>query len=566
MKLKCEVIQDLLPLYHDQVCSRETKELVEEHLLTCPTCREYLQSMDEELKLGDPAEAIKPLRDMSKRIKRMKTLAFSFGLLVAAVVIFILWAGFAKYSEFVGYLLHLTKRSLILVLPLFAIAVPVVLVLRKQFQKRNQVFPWGKTVSWLLLFGWAAAYLFATVFQGGYGCRNWNLQPFLMLREALNRFTPQLILNLFLNIGVFMPFGILMPILFRRQRKWRWALLTAVLTGMGFELLQLITAQGICDVDDVLMDTLGAMLGWSATMLVLSFKNGEKAKSLRYLTVPVGAILAVAAIFGSYYLKPYGNFPEGPAKWVDLKSVAWEKTGDFDGTSEKSAPVYRVGRITREQSEQFAMDFAARLGIQFNDVMYYDSMIIYGDRRGEGGFLNVYYQDGSWDYSPGNLTGASYDDPMEEQDRLLDYLGKLGVSVPESAEITGEDMEGPAPVVRIRILRDYDGKALRHGEIICRFFQREDHCELMEINNRVFTLEAAGHERIIGENQAYNLLVEGKSFHGKEWDGRTLTFSVSRPELDWQTDTKGFFQPVYRFTLTNKDNGRQFIDYVPALK
>lgn len=39
MKYLCEVIRDLLPLYKDQVCSEESKKIVEEHLRECETCK-----------------------------------------------------------------------------------------------------------------------------------------------------------------------------------------------------------------------------------------------------------------------------------------------------------------------------------------------------------------------------------------------------------------------------------------------------------------------------------------------------------------------------------------------
>ena len=40
MKVSCDVIQDLLPLYTDQAASADTVALVEEHLASCPACRE----------------------------------------------------------------------------------------------------------------------------------------------------------------------------------------------------------------------------------------------------------------------------------------------------------------------------------------------------------------------------------------------------------------------------------------------------------------------------------------------------------------------------------------------
>ena len=43
MKVSCDVIRDLLPLYTDQAASADTVALVEEHLASCPACREELR-------------------------------------------------------------------------------------------------------------------------------------------------------------------------------------------------------------------------------------------------------------------------------------------------------------------------------------------------------------------------------------------------------------------------------------------------------------------------------------------------------------------------------------------
>lgn len=41
MKLNCEIVQDLLPLYEDGVCSESSRAAVEEHLRDCKTCQNY---------------------------------------------------------------------------------------------------------------------------------------------------------------------------------------------------------------------------------------------------------------------------------------------------------------------------------------------------------------------------------------------------------------------------------------------------------------------------------------------------------------------------------------------
>ncbi len=47
MKMDCEVIRDLLPLYADQACSEQSRALVNEHLLDCADCRDMLQRIKE---------------------------------------------------------------------------------------------------------------------------------------------------------------------------------------------------------------------------------------------------------------------------------------------------------------------------------------------------------------------------------------------------------------------------------------------------------------------------------------------------------------------------------------
>lgn len=76
------------------------------------------------------------------------------------------------------------------------------------------------------------------------------------------------LLNIILNILLFIPFGYLLPSLFPRLRWWQ-----VVLLGLAFslciELLQLITKLGYADVDDLINNTLGAAIGWLCYKLIL---------------------------------------------------------------------------------------------------------------------------------------------------------------------------------------------------------------------------------------------------------------------------------------------------------
>ena len=45
MNKECEIVRDLLPLYADDVCSPTSREIIDEHLRTCPDCAGYLKEI-----------------------------------------------------------------------------------------------------------------------------------------------------------------------------------------------------------------------------------------------------------------------------------------------------------------------------------------------------------------------------------------------------------------------------------------------------------------------------------------------------------------------------------------
>ncbi len=45
MKYNCEVVQDLLPLYVDNICSMQSREIVDAHIEECPRCKEQLTAL-----------------------------------------------------------------------------------------------------------------------------------------------------------------------------------------------------------------------------------------------------------------------------------------------------------------------------------------------------------------------------------------------------------------------------------------------------------------------------------------------------------------------------------------
>lgn len=68
-KISCNIIRDILPLYLDDVVSDETKQMVEEHLQSCASCREEAASMKKDVIL--PASKSQRFEE-ARVIKRIK--------------------------------------------------------------------------------------------------------------------------------------------------------------------------------------------------------------------------------------------------------------------------------------------------------------------------------------------------------------------------------------------------------------------------------------------------------------------------------------------------------------
>ena len=86
MKLSCKVIEDMLPMYFDKVCSEESSLLIEEHLKDCPYCSHILSELRSDIDMHQKnVDDIKPLKKIQKSYKKMKT-----HWLIAIVVILLL--------------------------------------------------------------------------------------------------------------------------------------------------------------------------------------------------------------------------------------------------------------------------------------------------------------------------------------------------------------------------------------------------------------------------------------------------------------------------------------------
>ena len=100
-RLDHDIAQDLLPLYHDGVCSERSRAAVEEHLQTCGVCRAALAAMDAPLPEAEKtaAEDAAAVKKISSEWKKGKRRAWWKGALIAAAVCAVLMGGWLAATQ-----------------------------------------------------------------------------------------------------------------------------------------------------------------------------------------------------------------------------------------------------------------------------------------------------------------------------------------------------------------------------------------------------------------------------------------------------------------------------------
>ena len=90
MDKTCSIVQDLLPLYEEDMLREETKEFVDGHLAQCAACRAELDALKADVTPA-PVSA-QPLRDLKRQLRRRKLTAV---LLAVTLALTLATAGFA---------------------------------------------------------------------------------------------------------------------------------------------------------------------------------------------------------------------------------------------------------------------------------------------------------------------------------------------------------------------------------------------------------------------------------------------------------------------------------------
>lgn len=129
----------------------------------------------------------------------------------------------------------------------------------------------GRILEWLFFILYIAALLYFVFFAESLGRvqteqYRYNLVPFKEINRFLQNWTyvgrKSVIFNIVGNVAAFVPLGMAIPMIGKGKPGFVTVVLYTVCLSISIELIQLVTKVGSCDVDDVMLNTIGGMLGW----------------------------------------------------------------------------------------------------------------------------------------------------------------------------------------------------------------------------------------------------------------------------------------------------------------
>lgn len=185
---------------------------------------------------------------------------------IIAIVVLIIYACFVGAMVLLYFYSGNDPIVIFSSLLLFALAGFIVL-LQFCLKIRHQLQP----IPLVLFFLYLAALLSVTLFvRIGSVQTDIQMEPFHKFREAMNTQKWEILQHNYQNVILFIPMGVLIPLINRHYfQKFSYAFFAGMIVSACIETIQYLFQLGTCDIDDIIANTLGAVVGFLIARICL---------------------------------------------------------------------------------------------------------------------------------------------------------------------------------------------------------------------------------------------------------------------------------------------------------
>lgn len=474
-------------------------------------------------------------------------------------------------------------------------------IYQKKMQGQKKL-SWIKLVWLVVMICYLLVVCGATLLRRGDFYQGMQMQPlFASYREAWAEFAVRDWRNLILNILMFVPFGFLLPVGIRKMRVFWRTYLCGFIVTLGIEVIQLVSGKGIFEWDDILNNTVGTMIGYgffvigyaawhrvtdfydsdiekqwkrtladSETTRMETIKgraavSGNSVKKVICCQIPLIIVCAAfAAMFLIYQKQEFGNFTIQYMTKIPSSKLQVHTEQSYSDTASE-ADIFYIDQLDQQQTKERVQAFFENLGDQIDESRtdLYDETAVYYSENEKGFWMD--YNGGTYSYTDYETLYAE-DETEEEsivkpvtdadESEVRTVLETYEIQLPEGAVFENQG-DGSYAFSCTQVV---SGQTIYDGALTCQLYSNG---KMGTITNNIYKGMYVRSCPVISEEAAYEQIRQGKMYFYND-GAASYDITVENVRLVYQKDSKGYYQPVYRFDAVI--NGESTNIWIAALK
>lgn len=388
-----------------------------------------------------------------------------------------------------------------------------------------------------------------------------NLHLFSSYIGAWNSCTLRSWQLLILNIVMFVPFGMLLPIVNNKFKRLIFTTIVGAIFTTLIEIIQFVCNIGVFEVDDLFNNLVGVIIGYGLVMAILAVLHREKGLTKKIICYLLPLFLVIATFVGisiKYNTNELGNMSVAYSQKMNCKNVQISSDISFSKQDKKEV-VYKTKTFDKKTGLEYAKQIYEGIGIPTEnmEIVQYNDKAIYKSFNEVEYSLWVEYVGGRYTYT--DFSSNKYE-PLDEtvtQEMIIAGLERMNIVLPEGLKFINKE-------------NAHDGEFCFEADMIKsedKYFRGQLEGTIYEdgvirnLNNNIVALGKYKDVNIISEFEAFERIKQGKFKLYLEEELSSLT--VKDVEIEYRSDSKGFYQPVYCFRA--KVNGDVRYIYIPAI-
>lgn len=394
-----------------------------------------------------------------------------------------------------------------------------------------------------------------------------NLQPFSGYMDAWKKYSLRDLQNCLFNIVMFVPLGVLLPLLIVKFKEFKWLLFVVVGATASIETYQTLSGAGIFELDDLINNTLGGIIGYQLYRLAASIAQHQKVKMKSLI-----GNLAIPLLMGLIFIGMNIVYTQQEFGHLAINAYTKSKMSDVHvSTSLELSSAPTIASVYKKIIENDDVEdlLQQKLGLSVVNTQDFkdDREILVKDKAGFQYTLFI-SSEGQWSltdnhYTPEQTSFTEQEPMLGKAKALMDDLsiippgatftvledGKFEWNLPDSTDLNRDYLSGD---IGLGLKSDGSLYSLTYSLKKNQFIREVNILSPAEVYERIKNGEFP--------QIKYNALVKEEELIIKKDD----QLNIELIELSYMYDTKGFYQPIYR--VSGKLNGNNWFTLIQARK